>query len=68
VPCGITDAGVTSLSAELGRRVGVEEVRSAVREAMLAAFSGELPVSDHTLPRPEVTDTLMVGNVAVQML
>jgi lipoyl(octanoyl) transferase len=24
VPCGITDAGVTSLTAELGRRVGVE--------------------------------------------
>lgn len=68
VPCGITDAGVTSLSAELGRRVGVDEVRSAVRDAMLAAFSGELPVSDHTLVRPEVTDALMVGNVAVQML
>ncbi|HEX2177501.1 MAG TPA: lipoyl(octanoyl) transferase LipB [Nocardioidaceae bacterium] len=26
VPCGIADAGVTSLSAELGRRVGVEEL------------------------------------------
>jgi len=26
VPCGIADAGVTSLSAELGRRVGVQEV------------------------------------------
>jgi lipoyl(octanoyl) transferase len=26
VPCGISDAGVTSLSAELGRRVSVEEV------------------------------------------
>jgi lipoate-protein ligase B len=26
VPCGISDAGVTSLSAELGRRVGVEEL------------------------------------------
>ncbi len=26
VPCGITDAGVTSLSAELGRRVSVNEV------------------------------------------
>jgi len=25
VPCGIADAGVTSLSAELGRQVGVEE-------------------------------------------
>ena len=26
VPCGISDAGVTSLTAELGRRVGVEDV------------------------------------------
>ena len=30
VPCGITDAGVTSLSKELGRRVGVEEAADAV--------------------------------------
>ncbi len=37
VPCGIADAGVTSLSAELGRRVTVDEVRPAVREAVLAA-------------------------------
>ena len=34
VPCGITDAGVTSLSAELGRHVGVTEVEPLVR-AML---------------------------------
>lgn len=68
VPCGIADAGVTSLSAELGRRVGVAEVRSAVRDAMLAAFAGELPVRDHPVARSEVTDTLKVGNVTVQML
>jgi lipoyl(octanoyl) transferase len=30
VPCGITDAGVTSLSAEVGRRVTVEEVMPIV--------------------------------------
>lgn len=30
VPCGIPDAGVTSLSAELGRRVGVDEVLPVV--------------------------------------
>jgi len=30
VPCGISDAGVTSLTAELGRRVGVEEAADAV--------------------------------------
>ena len=27
VPCGITDAGVTSLSVELGRHVTVDEMR-----------------------------------------
>jgi lipoyl(octanoyl) transferase len=30
VPCGITDAGVTSLTIEAGRRVTIEDVRSAV--------------------------------------
>ena len=45
VPCGITDAGVTSLSAELGRRVGVDEVREQVAEAVCAALDGRLPVT-----------------------
>ncbi|PWW24786.1 lipoyl(octanoyl) transferase [Geodermatophilus normandii] len=34
VPCGIADAGVTSLSAELGRDVPVAEVLDAVEAAM----------------------------------
>jgi lipoyl(octanoyl) transferase len=34
VPCGIADAGVTSLSAELGRDVPVAEVIDAVEAAM----------------------------------
>jgi lipoyl(octanoyl) transferase len=34
VPCGIADAGVTSLSAELGREVTVAEVIDAVETAM----------------------------------
>jgi lipoyl(octanoyl) transferase len=37
VPCGITDAGVTSLSRELGRRVTVGEVLP-IAEAHLPAF------------------------------
>lgn len=44
VPCGIADAGVTSLSAELGRRVGVEEVREAVAGAVCDALDGRFPV------------------------
>jgi len=45
VPCGITDAGVTSLSAELGRHVGVEDVRTRIAEAVCDALDGRLPVS-----------------------
>ena len=45
VPCGIADAGVTSLSAELGRRVGVDEVRDRVAEAVCDALDGRLPVT-----------------------
>ncbi|MCD2196530.1 lipoyl(octanoyl) transferase LipB [Actinomycetospora endophytica] len=65
VPCGIADAGVTSLTAELGRRVTVDEVLPDVREAVLAACAGELAVSEHTIARP---DTTTVGGVAVEML
>ena len=45
VPCGITDAGVTSISAELGRRVGVDDVRSAVADAVRDALDGRLALS-----------------------
>ncbi|HEX7323111.1 MAG TPA: lipoyl(octanoyl) transferase LipB [Mycobacterium sp.] len=44
VPCGIADAGVTSLSAELGRRIGVDDVRAAVADAVVDALDGVLPV------------------------
>lgn len=45
VPCGIADAGVTSLSAELGRRIGVEEVRERVADTVCDALDGRLPVT-----------------------
>lgn len=45
VPCGITDAGVTSLTAELGRHVGVDDVRAKVADAVCDALDGRLPVS-----------------------
>ncbi|MGH3855002.1 MAG: lipoyl(octanoyl) transferase LipB [Pseudonocardiaceae bacterium] len=40
VPCGITDAGVTSLTAELGRPVSVAQVLPSVRRAVLEALDG----------------------------
>jgi lipoyl(octanoyl) transferase len=45
VPCGISDAGVTSLTVELGRRVGVEEVISPVSDAVRDALDGRLVVA-----------------------
>jgi lipoyl(octanoyl) transferase len=45
VPCGISDAGVTSLTAELGRRVGVDDVIEPVAEAVADALDGRLSVA-----------------------
>ncbi|MCV7032448.1 lipoyl(octanoyl) transferase LipB [Mycobacterium sherrisii] len=50
VPCGISDAGVTSLSAELGRTVAVADVRAAVAQAVCDALDGVVPVQAHDLP------------------
>ncbi|GAA3541293.1 lipoyl(octanoyl) transferase LipB [Nocardioides daeguensis] len=54
VPCGISDAGVTSLSAELGRDVPVREVVDSVRRHLAEL----LEWNDYTLtpdyePRPD---------------
>jgi lipoyl(octanoyl) transferase len=51
VPCGISDAGVTSLSAELGRAVTVGDVRARVADAVCDALDGRLPVSEHNAVR-----------------
>jgi lipoyl(octanoyl) transferase len=40
VPCGISDAGVTSLTAELGRRVTVDDVAGTVADAVRDALDG----------------------------
>jgi lipoyl(octanoyl) transferase len=40
IPCGIVDAGVTSLTAELGRDVPVAEVIEPVEKAMRAVLGG----------------------------
>ena len=53
VPCGIRDAGVTSLSAELGREVTVTEVLPLARQSIMAALDGTLPVTERFIPRPQ---------------
>ncbi|MDX1873529.1 lipoyl(octanoyl) transferase LipB [Mycolicibacterium sp. 120266] len=45
IPCGISDAGVTSLSAELGRRVEVKDVTDAVADAVAGALDGHIRVA-----------------------
>jgi lipoyl(octanoyl) transferase len=54
VPCGISDAGVTSLSAELGRDVTVADVLPLVRRhlADLLAWTPYTPTPDYA-PRPD---------------
>ncbi len=42
VPCGIADAGVTSLTAELGRTVGVDDVMDRVADAVCEVLDGRL--------------------------
>jgi lipoyl(octanoyl) transferase len=62
VPCGISDAGVTSLSAELGRDVTVEEVLPPVRRhlADLLAWTPYTPTPDYE-PRPDPARTSRVA-------
>ncbi len=54
VPCGIADAGVTSLSQELGRDVTVSDVIPAVERHLRAylAWAPYTPTPDYE-PRPE---------------
>ena len=51
VPCGIADAGVSSLERELGRSVPVTAVIDATETAILAALDGALPVREHVVAR-----------------
>ena len=48
VPCGITDAGVTSLTAELGRRVTVDDVCTRVAAAVCNALDAPLALASIT--------------------
>ena len=49
VPCGISDAGVTSLSLELGRQITVDDALPRLRHWMCEALDGRLPVRTETV-------------------
>ncbi|RRO14932.1 lipoyl(octanoyl) transferase LipB [Saccharopolyspora rhizosphaerae] len=51
VPCGIADAGTTSLSAELGRDVPVGEAYPLVEQAVQDALDGRLGLTERNIPR-----------------
>ncbi|GAA0526162.1 lipoyl(octanoyl) transferase LipB [Saccharopolyspora spinosporotrichia] len=53
IPCGIRDAGTTSLSLELGREVTVAEVLPLLTKAVLDAVDGVLPVTDRNIEREQ---------------
>lgn len=59
VPCGIADAGVTSLSRELARPLGVEDLRDTIAEQVQTAL--DAPRSSTSAPKtPETTS---VGSI-----
>ncbi|MDO4911676.1 MAG: lipoyl(octanoyl) transferase LipB [Corynebacterium sp.] len=49
VPCGIDDAGVTTLSRELNRDCSVTELVEPLTVALTSALEGTLHVTDHSL-------------------
>lgn len=57
VPCGIRDAGVTTLTRELGREVTVAEIKPLLADALIRALDGDLPVAEHNIPRVTPGDT-----------
>ncbi|SCX09523.1 lipoyl(octanoyl) transferase LipB [Corynebacterium jeikeium] len=44
VPCGLADAGVTTLTEELGRDVSVSDAYSSLARNLVDALNGDLPV------------------------
>ena len=56
-PCGIADAGVASLSSELGRTVTVDDITAATARAVTDALDGLLPVAPCDITRAAVPET-----------
>ncbi len=57
VPCGITDAGVTSLTRELGRRVTVAEALDPVTQRLGQGLTGELTPAGAQYPGQPIAPT-----------
>jgi len=53
IPCGIPDAGVTSLSNELGRPVEVAEVRPVIERHLLTVLTRHVAAGRASAPSPE---------------
>ncbi|MGH3629293.1 MAG: lipoyl protein ligase domain-containing protein, partial [Sciscionella sp.] len=53
VPCGISDATVSSLSAESGEQITVAQALPVARRAVLDALEGSLPVTERDIPREQ---------------
>lgn len=65
VPCGIADAGVTSLSRELGREVTVDDVLASVRRHLddLLSWRDYVPTPDYEArPEPPRITLVTPGN------
>ncbi|KAB1502465.1 lipoyl(octanoyl) transferase LipB [Corynebacterium sp. 320] len=50
VPCGLSDAGVATLSRELGRDIRVSDAEPHLRQHIIDALNGDLHVEKHELP------------------
>ncbi len=61
VPCGIADAGVTSLTEELGRPVGVREAADAVKSHLVELLEWESYVPSPDLPASVPLLDLSIG-------
>lgn len=69
VPCGIDDAGVTSLSEELGREVPVREVLDAVRRHLSGLLAwGPFEATPDYEPRPDPAKATAGDPVGVAVL
>ena len=59
IPCGISDAGVTTLSRELNREITTAEMIAPLVGALDNAFAGRLVVTDHSFAQaPDPTKGL----------